>query len=86
MRTGESRDSIRKKKRHKSKISLLSRSRVARLLSMANCFGPIIARKTRSFHSPFRTDMAKAIGLSRSPTFAGATAGKLADDAARQAR
>jgi len=42
--------------------------------------------KTRSFHLLFRTDMAKAIGLSRSPTFARATAGKLVDDAARQAR
>jgi hypothetical protein len=47
---------IRKRKRHKSKISPLSRSRVARLFSMANCFGPTIARKTRSFHSLCRRD------------------------------
>jgi hypothetical protein len=45
-------------------------------------------RASRDFLSDVLSDgrRAKAIGLSRSPIFAEATAGKLVDDAARQAR
>src|SRR6476469_6887089 len=45
---------MRERKRQPLKISQLSRSRVAHLLSTANYSGPIIARKTRSFRSRFR--------------------------------
>src|ERR1700687_1382542 len=49
MRIGGSHGSIRAKKLPRSKISLSSRSLVARLHSTARIFGRTIARRTRSF-------------------------------------